>query len=90
MRLPCTLARRRRLHAGIDNGGAAHVAHMAAGGKWRGAVHGAAVVPDHEIADAPSVAIYERRLRRELDQLEQQRCPSSTGIPTMCEACEAM
>src|SRR5215470_11996886 len=59
----------------LDNRGAAHVAHVVRGRERRGAVHGAAVVPDHQVADLPFVAVDELRLRFELDQLGVQRLP---------------
>src|SRR5258705_423565 len=39
------------------------------------AVHGGAIVPDHEIADAPGVAIDELRLGRVLRQIAKEQSP---------------
>ncbi len=40
-----------------------------------GAVHGGAIVPDHQVADAPRVAVDELRLGRVLDQVAEEEPP---------------
>ena len=60
----------------IDDGGAAHVAHMVRRLKRRGAVRGAAVVPDHQVADLPPVTIDELRFHASdvCDEKRMNRC----------------
>src|SRR6476646_2610493 len=43
------------------------------------AVHRRAIVPDHEIADAPLVAVHELRLGRMLDEIPQQQPALGNG-----------
>ncbi len=57
----------------VDDGGAAQIAHVLGRLVRRGAVQGAAIVPDHQIADAPFVGVDEPRLGGEFDQPLQQR-----------------
>src|SRR5215475_12644123 len=55
------------------------------------AMHGAAVVPENEVADAPVVLVAESRLRGVLPKLVQQFCRAvgivtlDIGIPTPSE-----
>src|ERR1051326_5409751 len=63
----------RLIAARVDDRGAVQFALVLVGGKRRGAVHGAAVVPDDEVADPPLVHVDEARLRGELHQLVEQR-----------------
>ena len=42
----------------------------------------AAVVPDHQVADAPSVGVDELRLGGEIDQLLQQRATEPAAVYT--------
>ena len=53
------------------------------------AMHRAAIVSHHDVADRPAVPIDELRPGRERDQFLDQHPPSSTGKPMMCDACEA-
>ena len=64
---------RDKLRGRVDDRRAPHVAHVIRCLEGRGAVHGAAIVPDHQIADLPLVAVDELRLRCEFDQLAKQR-----------------
>jgi hypothetical protein len=66
---------RKRVGSSLDDRRSAHVPHVVGGVERCGAVHGAAVVPDHEVADLLFMAVDELRLRREFDQLGEQRLP---------------
>jgi hypothetical protein len=59
----------------LAHSGAALVGGMVRCFERRGAVHGAAVVPDDEVADLPFVTVDELGLCREFDQLAEQRLP---------------
>src|SRR5260370_23636079 len=56
----------------VDDRRAAQVAHLVRGVERRGAVHGAAVVPDSQVPDLPLVAIDKLPLRREFHQYAEQ------------------
>src|SRR5262249_36784473 len=67
--------RDKHVRAYVDDRRTAHVAHVIRGRERRGAVNGATVVPDHQVADLPFVAVDELRLCGEFDQLGKQRLP---------------
>src|SRR6187431_3021508 len=64
---PFGVSGRHGLRANVDHGGAAHVADMRAGLKGRSPVHGAAVVPDHEVVAPPFVRVDETGRGREFE-----------------------
>src|SRR5215468_5901603 len=63
----------KRVRGSLGDRRAAHVAHMVRRRERCGAMHGAAVVPDHEVADLPFVAVDKLRLRCKFDQFGEQR-----------------
>jgi hypothetical protein len=67
-----------RIALRIDNRGAAHFALVVVRRERRGAVQGAAIVPDHQIADAPFVHIDKALLGGEGEQFVEQR-PALVG-----------
>ena len=63
----------RRRQRQVERGGAAHLAAVGLVVERPGAMHGAAIVPDHEIMRPPDVAIEELRLRGMVGQVAQQQ-----------------
>src|SRR5436853_611730 len=75
---PSSFCRNRQAHllAGrrhVGDGGAAHVAFVALVVEFQPAVHGAAVVPHHQVVDPPAMGVDELPLGRVVDQLLEQR-----------------
>src|SRR5262249_31133057 len=64
----------------LEHGRPAHIAAITRVVECRGAVHGAAIVPDYEVAGLPpGHPATELWLRRELDEVADQRTPLLEG-----------
>ncbi len=73
----------------VADRGALHVALPAQIVELGAAVHGAAIVPDDEIVDAPAMGVDELPLRGVGDEFVDQRTPLGSGMPKMRPACDA-
>ena len=73
----------------VGHRGALHVAFPAQVIEFGSAMHGAAIVPDHQVVDTPAMRVDELPLGRVRYESIDRARPSGSGMPKMRPAWEA-